>query len=176
MPFLVENGTGVSGANSFASVAAFKDYHDLRGNSYTGKTDTQIEQSLVNGTDYLERAYRYKGERHYIGQSLSFPRLGVYREDSVPVDGVPVEIFNACCELAYRHLTGVKLFATPSVTNTTGYPTSVKEDQVGPLRRRVEFAIQSGAQSPTTLVTFTDIDLMLRLFILSGSVVELRRA
>ena len=113
MTIVVEDGTGLSNAVSYATVAQYKAYCDARGISYSGVTDAVIEQSLVKSTDAMVQMYRarWKGYRNTATQALDWPRSMVYLEPfvfgavgSYPylVDDatVPTEVINACIKLA----------------------------------------------------------------------------
>ena len=73
--FIVEDSTGLSNANSLASVQDFKDYYSLRNIDISTLTDTQIEGFLVSGTDYIVQKYDFKGSKLKDTQSLPFPRV-----------------------------------------------------------------------------------------------------
>ena len=73
--FVYEDGTGLSNANSLASVQDFKDYYLLRNVNISTLTDTQIEGFLVLGTDYIVQKYDFKGSKLKDTQSLPFPRV-----------------------------------------------------------------------------------------------------
>jgi hypothetical protein len=119
MALLVEDGTIVAGAESLASVADADLYHTNRGNtSWTGVTATK-EAALRRATDYMQQTYRqrWKGYRKDAVQALDWPRTFVYLEEFVhgavgtfpflvPDTIVPLEVKNACCELALRALSG----------------------------------------------------------------------
>lgn len=98
MTLIVEDGTGLAGAESYVSVAEATAYHANRGNSvWAGlATDTIREQLLRKATDYLSLAYygRWLGEKNTTTQALDYPREGQ--------NFVPTAIKNACCELALR--------------------------------------------------------------------------
>lgn len=117
MSLIVEDGTVVAGAESYASVAAANVYHGNRGNVAWGAlaSDTVREQSLRKATDYMIEMYRprWKGFRKMGTQTLDWPRSFVYLEPFVrgvvgtypflvPDTIVPVEIINVCCELALK--------------------------------------------------------------------------
>lgn len=77
---IVEDGTGVAGANSYATAEEFVDFHTERGNTTLAEADTdQIEAALVKGTDYLTQKFRllWKGSRALENQILDWPRRGV---------------------------------------------------------------------------------------------------
>lgn len=108
MTLVVENGTGLSNANSYASVATANAYATLRGlTAWTG-TDAVKESALVRATDYLEATYRndWQGNRVSATQALSWPRANVMVDNFVVDDDiVPIPVINGCIELAIRALT-----------------------------------------------------------------------
>lgn len=108
MAFTVEDGTGVAGANSFTTVAYFRDYFTDRGISGTDSTsipDATLQSLLIRATDYIVKRFgtRFNGSRATDTQSLPFPREGIYI-DSVEVDdaSVPDALQQATCEYALR--------------------------------------------------------------------------
>jgi hypothetical protein len=115
MAFVVETGAGLSNANSYASVSAADSYVADRGiTGWASLSQTIKEQSLVKATDYLEATYRaaWKGNRVSETQALSWPRYNVV------VDGfnfasnvVPLQVVNACIEMAIRASAGETLLA-----------------------------------------------------------------
>lgn len=107
MALVVEDGSIVAGAESYCTVAYATTYHSNRGNTDWASlaSDTVREQCLRKATDYMTQLYRsrWMGERVDDDQELDWPR------ESVKVDGfdvlttiVPVEIKNACAELALK--------------------------------------------------------------------------
>jgi hypothetical protein len=105
MALIVEDGTGLANAESYASVAEFKTYHANIGNDVTLITDTTIEQLLRRATQYMVAVYRsrWQGRRTLSTQALDFPRYDVVVEGySVESNIVPLEVKNACCELALK--------------------------------------------------------------------------
>jgi hypothetical protein len=105
MALIVEDGTGLANAESYASVAEFKTYHTNIGNDVTLITDTTIEQLLRRATQYMVAVYRqrWQGRRTLSTQALDFPRYDVVVEGySVLSNIVPLEVKNACCELSLK--------------------------------------------------------------------------
>lgn len=114
MSLIVEDGSQVPGAESYASVDDATAYFAGRGKGDTwGDVDDQ-ESALRLATDYMEGAYRSRwvGYRVSTTQALSWPRVyvpipdapsgyGAYRA-YVPINVVPAEVKNACIELALR--------------------------------------------------------------------------
>ncbi len=119
MSLIVEDGTGLSNAESFCSVADATTYHANRGNAAWAAlaSDTVREQLLRKASDYMEQVYReqWNGYRKLFTQSLSWPRYRVPMQDAsggyylypafYPSDSVPVLVANACAALALRAAT-----------------------------------------------------------------------
>lgn len=110
MAFTVEDGSGVSGANSYVSVADADAYFADIGApaDWSGATTTEKEQALVKGTQYLEAHYRWSsGSIGSDDQGLGWPRSGA--EDrygrSIDDDVVPEAVKQATCEAAVRTFT-----------------------------------------------------------------------
>lgn len=156
MALIVEDGTGLAGAESYISVADADTYHTARGNETTW-TDLDVtvkEQLLRKATEYMVQEYRlrWKGVRATAVQALDWPRGLVERPDYAyagmngyttisgdfyfPSDDVPVEVERACAELALRA-------ASAPLGPDIGAP--VLREKVGPLE--VEYA--QGARQTT---------------------------
>lgn len=118
MAIVVEDGSVVAGANSYASVAQATTYLTARNRAaaWTAKTTAEQEAALVQATDYLTQQYRgrWKGLRYSESQSLDWPRAEVTVPGypvgwSIGVDEVPGEVNAATILLAERAIAGVLL-------------------------------------------------------------------
>lgn len=112
---IVETGSGVTGAESYVSVAEADAYHAAHGNTATwaaagagGK-----EVALRKATAYIDGHYgaQYKGYRSYpLTQALLWPRAEVieFPEDgvSIPNNVIPQRLKDAICEAALRAVSG----------------------------------------------------------------------
>ena len=99
MAFIVDDGTGLANANSLASVAEFNAYCSDRGIDISKfATDTDKENALVLGADYLKTVYydSWIGEKLKETQALPFPR--VVSGDTI----FPTDIKYANIELALK--------------------------------------------------------------------------
>lgn len=122
---IVEDGTVVANANSYISVADATTYFTNRPNTdWTAASADEKAAALIKATDYMVQKYRLKwrGIRVNFDQVLDWPRAGVITEDfyspetaprptiftglayEYPTNVVPLEVKNACCELAARSL------------------------------------------------------------------------
>lgn len=128
MALIVEDGTGKSDAESLASVAEADAYHTSRGNlpwiNDPDMTEAAKEQALRRASDYIMQVYRLRwdGTRTSSSQALDWPRAFVIRKDFeysglngytviggnyyYPSNSVPVEVKNACIELAFKAAAG----------------------------------------------------------------------
>lgn len=92
---VVEDGTGLSNADSYIDVA-FADAYFLKRGIAQWATLTNKESLIIRSMDYIENNYSYKGEKLVSTQALQFPRL---------IDGetvFPIALKNAVCELALK--------------------------------------------------------------------------
>lgn len=141
MAFTVEDGTGLSDANAYISVAEFKAYHDERGNSYEAACkDSTIQQAIIRATDYIEKRWRnrWKGVRESEAQALAFPRVYLFDEDGYVIDGIPAKLKQATAEYAVRAIT-ITLMPDPQIDDTS-LRVRRKREKVGPIETETEFA------------------------------------
>jgi len=73
MAFIVEDGTGVTDANSYQTVDAFREYWTDRGVTFT-VLDSKIESWLILSTDYADENNSFIGYQVDTDQSLEWPR------------------------------------------------------------------------------------------------------
>lgn len=111
MALILEDGTGLSNAESFASVAEATAYFAGRGKADAWDAVDDKEAALRNASDYIQFTYagRWAGKRLTSAQALDWPRSGVYDEDSrayVSESIVPRRVKNACIELALKSASG----------------------------------------------------------------------
>src|SRR6185436_4655409 len=104
---LVEDGTGLSDANSYVSEDDADTYFDDRGNTTWGTSTDDKEAALIHATAAIDALYRYRFTGYKTNmrdQALEWPRTASYDAQGNLVEGVPVEIVQATCEAAYREL------------------------------------------------------------------------
>lgn len=104
MALIVENGSGLSNADSYITLLAFQTFCDSRGYNYDAFDDEVMEQRLRIATSYIDTIFRYKGARSKVEQALEFPRVDCLDWSSLPVTGVPLRVKQACAELAFKAL------------------------------------------------------------------------
>jgi|GEM_PF-320633 len=131
--FIVEDGSGLEGAESYVTVAEADAYHLKMGNATWPQPGESADDSVLPRKEAALRksalfldAYalpKVTGEKKNPAQGLLFPRVGAVDYSGTPIDGdtVPVSYKNAQCEAALLVLSGVQL--------TT-------EAQAGPLLKR----------------------------------------
>lgn len=112
MSLIVEDGTGLNTAESFASVTFANTYHTNRGNSLWAGADAVKEAAMRKATDYIQAKYhdRWDGYRMTDTQALDWPRDYVMRSDALagsiywPNNAVPNDVAVATCILALKSL------------------------------------------------------------------------
>lgn len=110
MSLIVEDGTGLSTAESYISVANATARQAALGNdTWATITNAQMEEALRRATVYMGQAYRTRwvGVRRISTQALDWPRAWVCVDGyAVAADAVPADIANACADLALTAAAG----------------------------------------------------------------------
>lgn len=158
MAFIVEDGTGVAGANSYATVAFADAYFEERGNAVWAAVpdDPTKEKYLVQATDYIENIFgrRFLGEMMETDQALSWPRSYA---DPYPEDSVPIRLQKACSEYALRAIDG-PLMPDPQV-DPTGFSVVTKAKKVGPIEK--EFQVMGSSGHPVLVRSYPAADALM---------------
>lgn len=102
MAFIVEDGTGVAGANAYMTVAELDAYWADRGVTLDGDK----EAAIIVATQYVDGSFRWKGAIVFADQSLDWPRVGVVDDEGRAVDSmsIPDRLKFAVAEYAQRQL------------------------------------------------------------------------
>ncbi len=103
---IVEDGTGVTSANSYVLEDEFDEYCDARG---TTPATGDAEAALVRATQFIDTTYRTRFSGTKVNgrdQALQWPRTGATDDDAEEIedDEIPQEIKDAVCEAALREL------------------------------------------------------------------------
>jgi hypothetical protein len=107
MALILEDGSGVDGANCYVSVAeadAFFAARNILNWAGDAATSTDKEGFLIEGADYLNAFYSPLGEPVLVGQSMGLPTLAF--------DGVPVVFKQAQFWLARERALNGPLYET----------------------------------------------------------------
>lgn len=165
MAFVAEDGTGLSNANSYTSVAFADDYFTDRGNTvWSAATTGQKQAALVRATDWVEKRFgrRFRGYKRSKTQSLEWPRLDAFDNDDFLLagaeDNIPRQLLKAVCEYAVRALS-----ATLGPDNANVGIDSIKE-KVGPIetsstRSSFQTAAGSSLISAASIPDYPEADL-----------------
>lgn len=166
MAFIVEDGTGVAGANAYIPVAYADEYFADRGETTWTGSDTVKQQAIIKATDYIETRWgdSFKGQPEFLDprQPLSFPRAGLYDRAGQPVEGIPDNLKRATAEYALRALSAA-LMPDPTV-NATGVVTGTRE-KVGPIETETSY---SGFMQNGRLRAYPAADRLLAQYVAGG--------
>lgn len=105
MALVVEDGSGLANAESYADIAALTSYAAGTGKTLTG-TEAAQEAALRNATTFIDTAFRFDGRSIKRDQALRWPRTGVHDDEDFLIDAsaVPGAVVKACCALAIEAL------------------------------------------------------------------------
>lgn len=168
MAFVVEDGTGLSSANAYISVA-FADAYFLDRNITTWTcTNTVKQAAIIKATDYIEARWgkRFMGRAEFpeTPQALSFPRVNIFDRNGYLVTGLPEKLKRATAEYALRAYSA-ELLPDPTI-HESGLAISAKTEKVGPLEETTQF--QTVASSPVLLRPYPAADRLLEEYVTAG--------
>jgi hypothetical protein len=131
MTLIVEDGTNVANAESYASVAQADARLAALGYTTWGPLlEAEKEAALRRATNYMTQEFRsrWKGNRTNEDQALDWPRIDVEVEDvAIATNVVPLEVRNANIDLAIKAAAGD---LNPDITPR------VIQERIGPLEQR----------------------------------------
>lgn len=131
MSFLVEDGSGLPAANSYAAVADADSYATDRGNSAWGGLSTGVKQAaLIDASLYIDANFEFVGNKVSYAQGMSWPRQNVYdvsEQVTLPSNIVPSSIKRSVMELAIKSSAGTVLL------EDLAFGGAVKSETVGPI-------------------------------------------
>lgn len=158
MALVIENGSGVADANSYATVAEARAYAAARGLTLPA-TDGPVETALVLACDKLE-SYRYKGAKTDPANPLEWPRTAVYLPGAASAladDSIPVKLKQAQCQLAFD--------STQTELQPTGTGREVTKEKVDVIE--IEYA-PSSTGSGSVIPEFNKAEALLAPLLASG--------
>ena len=159
MALIVEDGSMVAGAESYASVTYANNYFISMGNEAWGDLDVSAkEQALRKATQYMQNEYfsMWQGVKRVYSQALDWPRDNVIIAGSdsyYPNNIIPNEVKNSCCLLALKASSGA-IYAD-------------KERAIK--REKVDVLETEYFESDSTQKEYREIDAMLRRYMISAS-------
>ena len=172
---VVEDGTGLSTANSYSSEANATTYltdyaHTVSGGGdvWDAATSGAKGIALVSATEWIDKTFggRFKGiskssRVSSTGQALEWPRQDVqsYSGDYVDANTIPTDVARACAYAAFAHL-GETSGLMPDIA-TPGTIT-LERDKVGELETEVRYQGGKGQ-----IKKFTKVERLLSEFLLS---------
>lgn len=148
---VVENGTGVTNANSCVSIADARTYATDRGIKFPADDD-EVAAMLIRAMDYLEaQECRFQGKRTSPTQALAWPRIGVTLNcDEVPPNVIPKLLIAAQVQLAMATNAGFDL--QPNISPQD----YVTREKVGPIETKYADPVSVGI-----MPTFTAVNALL---------------
>jgi hypothetical protein len=148
MALVIEDGTNVSGANSFVTLVEARSYAAARSLSLP-TDDAALEALLLNAVDYLEsKRQLYQGQRASVTQSLQWPRVDVFIDDVyLAATVIPDLLKSAQIRLAAIAYSGVDLMPTRSGP-------IVKKEKVGPIETEYSETVGTTIEPSMTVIDY----------------------
>ena len=103
MPLIVEDGSGVANASSYASLGYISDYcSDMGYTSWASLGTTDQTSAVLRAMPFIE-SRNFKGIKVSYTNSLEFPREGIIDRNGyeVPADEIPSNLMKALAEGSY---------------------------------------------------------------------------
>ena len=156
--FVPEDGTGLSTATSYTTVA-FADAHfgDVDNTVWDGLSNDNKEDALNQAARYINRRFcsQFVGYKKRREQVLEWPRYDACTYDgwTIPGTEVPAEIQRAACEYALIYVTNGSLFpssAGAADNASTGTPKTAETIKVGPITISEEFSDKGSSAGRAT--------------------------
>lgn len=157
MAILVEDGTGLSNAQCYCSVAYLDAWMAERGYTTTALTATKEAALVVAAKDWIDGQHTFVDEKLDEDQALEFPRL----DEEI---GLPAKILQANAQAAYLHLNGLLLVSLSSLSVTGQVESESKS--VGTLSKSTTYA--RGTSQTYSRVLPSDLIRLLQPYLLSG--------
>lgn len=153
MAMILEDGTGVVGANGFVSLTELGFYADERNIDLSAFTDAQMNGAIVvSSKDYIDTSFNFKGDKLNEDQGMQIPT------DEVELNA---DIKQAACMGAILHLNG-RLFVNPTDISQGGQITMESKSLVTGMDKETQYA--EGYQYTTKYPT-VQIDRLLSKYI-----------
>lgn len=127
MSLIVEDGTGITNANTYGTAAGARSYASARGVTLSA-SDAVVEPMLVNAMDYLN-SLTFVGKVVTDGQSLSWPRTCVFYSSGAayPANTIPSALVDAQYQLVIEQFNGIDILPSTDWKSQGGF---VIEDKV----------------------------------------------
>lgn len=128
MSLIIEDGTGVAGADSYASLANMTTYCTNFG--YTAPPTSPLQEAFLRRAAIAMELIHWLGSKTTSTDSLAWPRANVIRRDMavtdspLPSNAIPIGVVNGQIQLALELYTlsvtpGIEAGASGRITNIT---------------------------------------------------------
>jgi hypothetical protein len=144
MALIVEDGTGLPGANAYIDIS-FLDSYFLGGRleKWLSLSEANKEVHIVNATQFIDLSFEWNGNRKTLEQGLSWPRSGVVYE-GFDVKGVPYKVKTATAECVWFSMEADSGELFSQEANET-----ITSSQVGPIKITYATPVCLGSDNAT---------------------------
>jgi hypothetical protein len=156
MAIIVEDGSGVVGANSYASVAELDAYAAHRLDLASYNTAQKESALVIASSDWMDGTHEFCGDQLTTTQGLFFPTV---------VDGLPANIKTATLKAALLQLQGLLLVDYKSISQSGVVESESKS--LGSLSKSVTY--KSGTSQIYGRILPTDLTNLLKPYLCATS-------
>ena len=162
--FTVEDGTGLTAANSIISVADADQIMENYDNpaAWTAASQAEKENALRQATRYLNYMYVWAGYKTVTTQGCQWPRYPVYDEDETLIDSdvIPQRVKEACAYLALQSVNGDVLMPDNQNEGTV----KKTKDVIGPITEEREYLYGEDPDKQ-----YTTVEMLIEPFVLGDN-------
>lgn len=160
MALVVEDGTIVTGANSYNDLADLRDYALARGVTLDAD-DVVVEAQAYQAMDYLE-SLSYKGIPVQPDvQDLLFPRRGIYLDSRyLSYESIPRNLKAAQSQLVIELFNGVAFWSTTTAGAVVA--DKVKKEKVDVIEVEYMTPVEQGASAALEVASMPQVYALLR--------------
>jgi hypothetical protein len=179
MALVVEDGTGISNAEAYATETEADTYHTAHGApaAWTASSTAEKEDALRIAGEYLQVVYGglWKGQKNNtdVNQSMDWPRKNVivngYLLPASGAGAIPTDLKNANIILANKHREAVTATTPTSLLpdeSNSGHERS-RSVRVGPITKTVSYATANPPHK-----RFRIVQLMLRRYLTQTTLIS----
>ncbi len=157
MPFIVETGFGVEGANAYCTVAFADSFNAMQvdGQNWADLDLSDKQIRIMTASMMLDNSFDYHGKRISRFQGLEFPRWGLRDRDGLVLPAAPLPNFLKCATAELARILGERADAGGSASGGAATSTAgaVEKIQVGPIALTLSSGSSSGSSGSTTTTT-----------------------
>lgn len=147
MTLVLETGSGISGANSYVSLAVAAELlaEVSVTTAWANVSEPLREALLARAASIIDADFSFRGEVLLVTQGLSFPRKNLLDRDKREITGIPRMLKEANAEFAYALSQNTDIISDPGAS-------SVDQLKVGPIELKISDSAKIKKLMPDSVI------------------------